>query len=126
MSFNDELISAVEKLIHAGCHYRLQELAECYTADLQIVMLRPNGIATVFDYEQNMAFFQKLYDDNAPPLNTAVTFNYAQEHNGLGYVMATRRMDLGAGEQTIVFTLMLRQKMGKWRVFREHAVIQAA
>ena len=35
-------------------------------------------------------------------------------------------MDLGygAGEQEIVFTLMLRiGNDGKWRVFREHAVI---
>lgn len=125
MGLNDELISAVEKLIHAGCHYRLKELAECYTADLQIVMLRPDGITTVFDYEQNMAFFQNLRDSGAPPLNTAVTFHYAQEKDGVGYVTATRRMDLGAGECTVVFTLMLRREAGKWRVFREHAVIQA-
>ena len=33
-------------------------------------------------------------------------------------------MNLGAGEKKIVFTLMLRMgNDGRWRVFREHAVI---
>ncbi|UOP01024.1 hypothetical protein [Kingella potus] len=59
-------------------------------------------------------------------LNTAVKFYYAQRQGGTGYVSAMRRMDLGAGEQNILFTLMLRQEGGRWRVFREHAHIQAA
>ena len=123
---NLELTQAVQALIHAGCHYHLDALAQCYTRDLQIVMLQPNGEIATFDYEHNMAFFQSLKNSGAAPLNTAVTFNYAQEQDGVGYVVATRRMNLGAGEQTIIFTLMLRQEADKWRVFREHAVVQAA
>lgn len=126
MNLNAKLTQAVQALIQAGCHYRLEELAQCYAKDLQIVMLQPNGETAIFDYEQNMAFFQNLRDSGSAPINTDVTFNYAQECNGIGYVMATRLMDLGTGEQKIVFTLMLRQEAGKWRVFREHAVIQAA
>ncbi|WP_373700320.1 nuclear transport factor 2 family protein [Neisseria dentiae] len=126
MNLNATLTQAVQALINAGCHYHLEELAQCYTQDLQIVMLQPNGETAIFDYEQNMAFFQNLRDSGAAPINTTVTFNYAQEYNGIGYVMATRLMNFGAGEQKIIFTLMLRQEAGKWRVFREHAVIQAA
>ncbi|WP_373740529.1 nuclear transport factor 2 family protein [Neisseria sp.] len=124
MTVNTELTSAVETLINAGCHYRLDELAECYADDLQIVILQENGETAAFDYAQNMAFFRNLRDSGAAPLNTAVTFNYAQEQGGTGYVLATRRMDLGAGEQTVVFTLMLRREAGRWRVFREHAVVK--
>jgi len=36
-------------------------------------------------------------------------FNYAAKQNGVGYVVAMRQMNLGAGEKKIVFTLMLRR-----------------
>ncbi|MGF6148094.1 Uncharacterised protein [Kingella potus] len=104
----------------------MDELAQCYTPDLQIVIFQPDGSFTAFDYAQNMAFFQNLRDSGAAALNTAVKFYYAQRQGGTGYVSAMRRMDLGAGEQNILFTLMLRQEGGRWRVFREHAHIQAA
>lgn len=124
MTLNVGLTQAVEALIDAGCHYRLDALAECYSKDLQIVMLQEDGAVAMFDYEQNMAFFQNLRDSGAAPLNTDVTFNYAQIQDDIGYVIATRRMNLGMGEKTIVFTLMLRSEAGKWRVFREHAVVR--
>ena len=120
---NRELTQAVETLIDAGCHYRLNELAACYARDLEIIMVQENGEIMSFDYEQNMAFFQSLLDSGAPPLNTAVTFNYAQERNGVGYVIATRRINLGAGEKKVVFNLMLTQTADGWQVFREHALI---
>lgn len=123
MNLNTTLTQAVEKLIDAGCHYRLDELAQCYAPDLLIVMVQADGSTAVFDYEQNLAFFGHLRDSGAATINPAVTFNHAQEHRGTGYVTATRLMDLGAGEQKIVFTLMLRQEAGEWRVFREHAVV---
>lgn len=126
MNLNTSLTQAVEKLIDAGCNYRLDELAQCYSPDLQIVMVQPDGTTTVFDYEQNLAFFRHLRDSGAAPINPAVTFNHVQEQQGTGYVTATRLMDLGEGEQKIVFTLMLRQEAGAWRVFREHAVVCAA
>lgn len=51
-------------------------------------------------------------------------FNYAAKQNGVGYVVAMRQMNLGAGEKKIVFTLMLcRTENGQWQIFREHAVI---
>lgn len=120
---NIELTQAVEKLIDAGCHYRLDELAECYTPDLHIVMRQADGQLMQFDYLANMAFFRGLREQGAPPLNTAVRFDYAEVQSEIGYVIATRRMDLGQGEKTIVFTLMLRQQDGAWRVFREHALV---
>ena len=98
MTLNQDLMNAVCTLSNAGCNYRLDELAGSYEPDLQIFIVQPDGNVLSFDYEQNMAFF----------------------------VTATRRMDLGygVGEQEIVFTLMLRiGNDGKWRVFREHAVI---
>ena len=121
-----DLIQAVEKLIDAGCHYRLQALAECYTPDLEIVMVQADGRMAVFDYAQNMAFFRQRLESGAAPLNTSVRFLYAQQRQGTGYVIAMRHMNLGAGEQTLVFSLMLRQVQGQWRVFREHAVAQGA
>lgn len=120
---NIELTQAVEKLIDAGCHYRLDELAECYTPDLHIVMRQADGQLMQFDYLANMAFFRGLREQGAPALNTAVRFDYAEVQSEIGYVIATRRMDLGQGEKTIVFTLMLRQQDGAWRVFREHALV---
>ena len=121
---NNHLTDAVRRLIDSACHYRLEALEKLYAPDLQIVIVQENGEAATFDYQQNMAFFRQLRDNNAPPLNTAVQFNYAAEHNGIGYVTATRRMDLGAGEKKIVFTLMLRPaENGQWQIFREHAVV---
>lgn len=117
------LIDAVNQLIDAGCHYRLDALAQCYAPDLEIVIVQEDGTVVTFDYEQNMAFFRQRHDAAAAPLNTSVEFNYTRQRNGIGYVMATRRMDLGAGEKKIVFTLMLRQEAKQWQVFREHAVV---
>lgn len=117
------LVDAVNKLIDAGCHYRLDALAQCYAPDLEIVIVQEDGAVATFDYEQNMAFFRQRRDAAVAPLNTFVEFNYAQQSNGIGYVIATRRMDLGAGEKKIVFTLMLRQEAEQWQVFREHAVV---
>lgn len=117
------LIDAVNQLIDAGSHYRLDALAQCYAPDLEIVIVQGDGAVATFDYEQNTTFFRQRRDMAAAPLNTFVEFNYARQRNGIGYVMATRRMDLGAGEKQIVFTLMLRQEAGTWRVFREHAVV---
>ena len=126
MTLNQDLMNAVRTLSDAGCHYRLDELAGCYEPDLQIFIVQPDGNVLSFDYEQNMAFFRERRDAGAPPINTSIHFNIAEVQGGTGFVTATRRMDLGygAGEQEIVFTLMLRiGDDGKWRVFREHAVI---
>lgn len=96
---NIELTQAVEKLIDAGCHYRLDELAECYTPDLHIVIRQADGQLMQFDYLANMAFFRGLREQGAPALNTAVRFDYAEVQSEIGYVIATRRMDLGQGEK---------------------------
>ena len=126
MTLNQDLMNAVRTLSDAGCHYRLDELAGCYEPDLHIFIVQPDGTVLSFDYEQNMAFFHERRDAGAPPINTSIHFNIAEVQGGTGFVTATRRMDLGygAGEQEIVFTLMLCiGNDGKWRVFREHAVI---
>ena len=126
MTLNQDLMNAVRTLSDAGCHYRLDELAGCYEPDLHIFIVQPDGNVLSFDYEQNMAFFRERRVAGAPPINTSIHFNIAEVQGSTGFVTATRRMDLGygAGEQEIVFTLMLRiGNVGKWRVFREHAVI---
>lgn len=120
---NTELVLAVRHLIDTACHYRMDELAQLYSPDLLIIIVRENGETLTFDYDQNRAFFQQLKDAGNPPLNTGVTFNHAQVHDGIGYVTATRQLDLGHGEQRIVFTLMLRHDGTRWQVFREHAVV---
>jgi hypothetical protein len=93
------LTETVSRLIDAGCHYRLEALAELYAPDLTIIIVQEDGSVASFDYEQNMAFFRQLRDVNAPPLNTAVTYNHTAEQQGIGYVVATRQMNLGAGEK---------------------------
>ena len=126
MILNQNLMDAVRTLSDAGCNYRLDELADCYEPDLQIFTIKSDGSMLVFNYEQNMAFFRERRDAGAPAINTSIHFNIAEVQGGTGFVTATRRMDFGtgAGEQEIVFTLMLRiGNDGKWRVFREHAVI---
>lgn len=120
---NTELVTAVRHLIDTACHYRMDELARLYAPDLMIVIVQENGETLTFDHDQNRAFFQGLKDAGAPPLNTAVIFNHAQIHDGIGYVTATRLLDLGQGEKRIVFTLMLRHDGTCWQVFREHAVV---
>ncbi|PAT35301.1 hypothetical protein CK620_05315 [Vandammella animalimorsus] len=126
MNLDPDLTAAVRHLIDSGCHYRMEALAACYAPDLRIVMVSENGETLTFDYAQNLAFFQSLKDAGAAPLNTAVIFNHAEAHDGIGYVSATRRMDLGQGEKRIVFTLMLRHDGKRWQVFREHAVVTGA
>lgn len=122
---NQELTAAIRHLIDTACHYRIDELATLYAPDLLIVMVDENGKTTTFDHGQNLAFFQSLKDRDAAPLNTAVDFNHAQIHDDVGYVTATRRLDLGQGEKRIVFTLLLRRHGDHWQVFREHAVVVA-
>lgn len=97
---NPDLQNAVRRLIDAGCYYRLDALATCYS--------RP----------------PKASYGVALPRNTAVAFQPSEVQDGIGYVIATRRLDLGAGEKRIAFNLMLRQNAtGDWLVFREHAFI---
>ena len=122
-TLNAELVAAVRHLIDTACHYRMDELAHLYAPDLLIVIVQEDDDTLIFDHAQNRAFFQQLKDAGAPPLNTAVRFNHAQVHDGIGYVTATRHLDLGQGEKRIVFTLMLRHDGSRWQVFREHAVV---
>lgn len=117
------LIHAVERLIDAGCHYRLDELDQCYTPDLQILIVQEDGNVLRFNREQNMAFLRERGESGAPPINTRVHFHDASEQDGIGFVIASRQMDLGLGEKRILFTLMLRRGEHGWQVFREHAVI---
>ena len=120
---NQELINTVKHLIDTACHYSMDELATLYATDLQIIIVQKTGDVLSFDYEQNLAFFRTLREQNTPPINTAVSFQHADIQDGMGYVIATRHMDLGQGEQQIVFTLMLRRTADNWQVFREHAVV---
>lgn len=117
------LVAAVRHLIDTACRYHMDELAPLYAPDLLIVIVQENGETLSFDHAQNRDFFQARKDAGAPPLNTVVTFNHAQVHDGIGYVTATRQLDLGQGEKRIVFTLMLRHDGTRWQVFREHAVV---
>lgn len=123
MNLTHPLIQTVKKLIDAGCHYRLDELAQYYTSDLRIIIVQPNGETAQFDYEQNMAFFRRRLEEGSAALSTEARFDYVGEQGNTGYVIVTRNVDLGAGGQTIVFSLMLRQEAGRWQVFREHAVV---
>ena len=120
---NQTLTAAVSHLIDTACHYRMHELAGLYARDLCIVIVDEAGQTITFDYAQNLAFFENLKQQNAPPLTTDVTFNYADIHDGIGYVTATRLLDLGQGKKRIVFTLLLRPHGSGWQIFREHAVI---
>ncbi len=76
-----------------------------------------------FDYEKNLDFFRSKRDSGAPPLDSTAHFNLAEIQNGIGFVVVTRTMDLGAGPKKIVFSLMLRDVPIGWQVFRKHAVI---
>lgn len=121
-----QLKQTVEALIDAGCNYRLHELERLYSADLQIVMVQENGEIASFDYGQNMDFFRRLRDSGARPIDATTSFNYVGFQGDEGYVVVTRHMDLGAGPRKIVFNLMLKHSVDRWRVFREHAVVVGA
>lgn len=129
MSFQSDalhpgLVDAVKRLIDAGCHYRVDALAALYSPDLVILIVHPDGAVQAFDHAGNLEFFRALGDAGAPPLETRATFNAAQVRDGIGYVVVTRWLDLGAGAHQVVFSLMLEphEELG-WRVFREHAVV---
>ncbi len=49
---NEQLTQTVRRLIDAGCHYRLDELATLYAPDLAIVIVQEDGGIAAFDYEQ--------------------------------------------------------------------------
>lgn len=107
----------------AGCNYRIDELKEIYAPDLVIHILQEDSSVVTFDYEKNLEFFRSLRDSGAPPLDSTAHFNLAEVQNGIGFVVVTRTMNLGAGSKKIVFSLMLRDEQEGWRVFREQAVI---
>lgn len=120
-----QLIATVQQLIQAGCHYRLDDLATLYAKDLRILIVQPDQQVTHFDYAANMAFFRARKDASAPPLDTTAEFLAAEVQGGTGHVIVSRQLDLGAGPQRIVFSLMLRRTgVGEqWQVFREHATV---
>lgn len=120
---DQKLIHTVERLIAAGCNYRIDELKEIYAPDLLIHILQEDSALMSFDYEKNLDFFRSLRDSGAPPLDSTAHFNLAEVQNGIGFVAVTRTMDLGAGPKRIVFNLMLRNTPEGWRVFREQAVV---
>ncbi|MDO5076448.1 hypothetical protein [Corynebacterium sp.] len=124
MSLNEELVQTVSNLIDAGCHYRVDELAEAYAPDLQTIMVQPQNKMIRFDYEQNMEFFRSRREAGEKPIKTDVEFLVADVHGDLGFVIGTRTMEPGGGRFKSVFNLMLRKnEAGKWQVFREQAVI---
>lgn len=120
---NKKLIQTIERLMDAGCNYRIDELKEIYAPDLVIHILQEDSSVVTFDYEKNLEFFRSLRDSGAPPLDSTAHFNLAEVQNGIGFVVVTRTMNLGAGSKKIVFSLMLRDEQEGWRVFREQAVI---
>lgn len=120
---DQELIQTIKRLIGAGCNYRIEELKEIYAPDLVIHILQEDSSLLTFDHEKNLEFFRSLRDSGASPLDSTAHFNLAEVQNGIGFVVVTRTMDLGAGPKKIVFSLMLRSAPGGWQVFREQAVI---
>lgn len=121
---NQELIETVENLIDAGCNYRIDELEQLYAPELSIRMVQVDGSVLKFDYAQNIEFFRSLKNSGATPMDKTASFNAAEVQGDTGYVIVTRQMDLGGGPQKIVFNLMLsRSQIGRWQIFREHAVI---
>lgn len=122
---NDQaLIQTVEKLINAGCHYRIEELESLYSPDFTVHILQEDSSLLSFDYEQCLDLFRSLRDSEAPPLDTAANFHFAEVQGGVGFVMVTRTMNLlGDGSKKIVFNLTLKETAKGWQVSREHAVV---
>ncbi|MDR0810096.1 MAG: hypothetical protein LBE86_13385 [Gemmobacter sp.] len=120
---NHELIQVVERLIRAGCSYRIDDLKDIYASDLVIHILQEDSSLQTFDYEENLHFFRSMRDSGAPPLDSTAFFNLAEVQDGVGFVVVTRTMNQGSGPKTIVFSLMLRETPEGWKVFREQAVI---
>ncbi|WP_211327696.1 hypothetical protein [Solilutibacter pythonis] len=119
-----ELTRTVGRLIEAGCHYRLDELATLYAPDLRILIFLEDGVLLSVDHAENMAFFRDLKAAGAPPLDNSARFEHAEVQGDTGYVIVSRRLDLGVGPKRVVFNLMLRHESAHgWRVFREHAVV---
>ena len=118
-----KLIQTIERLIDAGCNYRIEDLKGIYAPDLVIHILQEDSSLLTFDYKKNLDFFHSLRDSGAPPLDSTAHFNLAEIQDGIGFVVVTRTMNLGAGSKKIVFNLMLREGAEGWQVFREQAVI---
>lgn len=119
-----ELKDVVVRLIDSGCHYRLDELAKLYSRDLKIVIVSPDDTVTVFDYEQNMAFFRSRLEAGAAPLDTSARFVHVEVVGDRGYVVVVRHVALvGEARQRIVFSLTLQRSNHKWKIIRESAVI---
>lgn len=118
------LIQTVEKLIDAGCHYRIEELERLYSPDFVVHILQEDSTLLSFDYEKCLDLFRSMRDSEAPPLDTTANFNFAEVHDGIGFVMVTRKMNLlGNGSKKIVFNLALKETEEGWQVFREQAVV---
>lgn len=124
VELDQELVQAVTKLIDDCCNFRVEELQDAYTRDLQTVMIQPKNQSIRFDYDQNMAFFQAGREKGSKPIKTDVEIIVADVQNDLGFVVGTRTMEPGGGRFKSVFNLMLRKnEEGKWQVFREQAII---
>jgi hypothetical protein len=122
---DQELISTINRLIDAGCNYRIDQLEKIYTPDLMIYIRQEDSSLVTFDYKESLNFFRSLRDSGAPPLDSTAEFTLAEVQNDIGFVMVSRTMNLGAGPKKIVFNLMLRKAPAPevWQVFREHAIV---
>lgn len=111
-----------QRLMRAGCHYRLEALAPPYADDLPGLLLQADGRLQGFGRAANLACFRARQQAGAPPPGTTATFHSARGPHGTGHVIARRLMGLGAGPQRIVFSLMLHHSaQGQWQVFRRQA-----
>ncbi|MBH5328936.1 nuclear transport factor 2 family protein [Eikenella sp. S3360] len=124
MPFDQELLAAVRKILDAGATFDLDILTQSYAPDLQMLFIQPDGGVLQYGYEQQMKFFRDGRDAGLPPVTSEVRYHAVQVQDGIGYVIAARRMGMGEREQNTVFNLMLRRNgQGRWQIFREHDFI---
>ncbi|MDF1816351.1 MAG: hypothetical protein P1V20_29395 [Verrucomicrobiales bacterium] len=120
-----ELKAAVEHLIHSGCNYDINEFEKIYTPDLMIVIVDHADQVAVLNYEQNYEFFRSKREAGDPPLEETAKFIHLDVSGNNGYVVVVRHVTMDEKRQKVVFSLNLKFTGGRWRVFRETAVIVA-
>lgn len=127
MNMTDEqkaVQQVVESLIENGSRYNVDALEKIYHAKLKIVKINENGEVVAISRDANMEFFRQKQASQAPPLSTAAEFNFVDADAMFGHVIVTRQMQLADRPEKSVFSILLTNESGSWKVFHETAFVQ--
>lgn len=122
---NQALIDLTYHLIEEGSQFNWKEMDKLYSEELRIVRLDEQGKVGVWNKQENLEFFRKMKETDAPPLSTEAEIHYAEEKGDSGYVFLTRKMALHGSPEELKYHIEWKRINGKWKIIHENIYAQA-